>query len=150
MSKQPKPATTAGADAHREEQTVTDDEDDEPAPPFPDAPGDRDGGGGGGGDSPLPGAGSAFERVPVKKIAIGAGALLALYILWKIAQENNLLEVERDQPSRDDDPSPEVREARENGLRVNDDGTPAIPQNDDDPLQADHEAGKWLFKNWGN
>ena len=153
MSHQPKPAAT-GAEAHRQDDG-DDEDDDRSVPTGARAGGDRDGGGGGGGQPPSSSSPGIFARVPAKKLAIAGGAAIALYLLWKLYQETDALDIGRggsEGPERngsDPEVDPMVREARKRGLRVTDDGQPDIPQRDDDPLAADHEAGKWIF-NWGD
>lgn len=141
MSTQPKPAK-GGADAHRQPQEK--DEDDEHAPPMPSLdPEDRDGGGGGGGDSPAaPGSGAtSVFGVSTKKLALAAGVLLAAFILWQLWKNRDTIDRQR-REQREHDTEPE---GNPNNPSVDEEEMPQIERDPDDPLAADHEAGKHIF-----
>lgn len=144
MSKSPKPAP-GGANAHREEEN----DDQDPVPTG--TPGGFDGGDGGGGGGPgqPPASGSSgvTAAIPMRKVAIAGAAIVAGYLLYRYAQQSDAVQVERDLDEPDQEPDGGVQP--EGNVRVDQDGNPIIPDDPEDPLKADHEAGYWVFGDMG-
>jgi hypothetical protein len=140
MSKSPKPAP-GGADAHRRD----DDGENDPAPAAtPGGFGDGDGGGGGGGAPPS--SSSGMSAIPMRKVAIAGAAIIGAYLLYRYAQKTDAVQVERDVEEGGQEPD---GGQPKRGVSVDQNGNPIIPDDPEDPLKADHEAGRWVFGDMG-
>jgi hypothetical protein len=135
-----------GADAHRQS-----DEEEESAPPIPpEAGGGGDGGIGSGTQPPASGAGgTTIAGISVKTIAIAGGVAIAGYLAYRYfqGQQRGPQALGGGSTGQDANPEPEDAqepEVSEQQARTNGHNEP-IPNNPDDPLQADHEAGKQVF-----
>jgi hypothetical protein len=140
-----------GADAHRQ----SDDDDDDPeTAAMPDGAGRSGGDGGGGGGGGTPGAGSsgtlAGLGISTKTIigiaAVGVGAYLAYR--YFVAQSTGKTLVEGiDEDTDLENPDVDIDDdgdGGQGGIEEEDTG-PNIQKDPQDPLQADHEAGKHVF-----
>ncbi len=136
-----------GAEAHRQ----SDEEEEGSVPPIPpEAGGGGDGGIGSGTQPPSTGAGgTTIAGISVRTIAIAGGVAIAGYLAYRYfqgQQHGPAQALGGGSTGQDANPEPEDAqepEVSEEQARTN--GHEPIPNNPDDPLQADHEAGKQVF-----
>ena len=149
---QPKPAQ-ANADAHRNEDDDTDQDTAEiPGDPVGDGAlgDDADGGDGGGGGGGTMGGGDGGMSIPNVNgrtlVMVGVG-ILAGYAFYKYVSSTSSTPRRTSGTTSAPDDSGDV----DRGEGVADVEQPVvdIPQDSNDPLKADHEAGKYIF-GWGD
>jgi hypothetical protein len=148
----PKPkAKQANADAHRQDDD--DDDDDQETADIPGSPaGDGalggDGGGGGGGGTMGGGSGGmSIPNINTRTLVMVGIGLLAAYAAYKYVSGTDakqVLEQNTSEEVAETEPGDEIEVERDDTV----DGV-QIPDDPEDPLKADHEAGKYIF-GWGD